>query len=483
MRWSFIFKTIGIFLFVLGAVMIFPLMVSIYFQEPAWHVFLPSCVITAATGFALILMFRQRSDGDFISQKEGMVTVALAWSLISIFGALPFYFDSHIPSFTDAVFESVSGFTTTGSTIMTNIEAAPKSLLFWRSMIQWIGGMGIIVLSLAVLPFLGVGGTQFFKAEIPSPVPDKLAPRLTDTAKILWMVYLLFTLIETALLFLGGMPLFDSICHAFTTLPTGGFSPKNASIAHYDNAYFDTVITIFMLLAGINFSLHFQLLRGRPMAFFKDTECKIFIAAVALITLAVTWNTYGSVYDSFLQAFRYAGFQVLSIITTTGFATADYEIYPGLSQALIFFCMFTGASAGSTGGGMKFARIIVCFKYCYRELFKILHPRSVRQVRMNREVVPGDVIRTILGFILLYLCLFVFASILLSATGIDLLTAISAAASCIGNIGPGFGSIGPTENFAHLTAFGKWLLSLCMLLGRLEIYTVIILFVPAFWRD
>ena len=342
--------------------------------------------------------------------------------------------------------------------------------------------MGIIVLSLAILPFLGVGGIQLYKAEVPSPVPDKLTPRLSDSAKILWMVYAGMTLVEIIFLLAGGMPLFDAVCHALTTLPTGGFSPKNASLAHYNSAYFDYVIVVFMLLAGINFSLHYQMLRGKTLAFWKDAECRFFIGLVLLCTLVITWDIYGSVYTSIQDAFRYSLFQVASIITTTGFATADYERFSGFSQIILFALMFIGASAGSTGGGMKCARIIVCFKYCYRELFKLIHPRSISQVRINNTVIPDSVLRSIMGFLALYMLLFFVSTILLASMGVDMLTAIGAVASCIGNIGPGFGTVGPTENFAHLPVLGKWLLAWCMLLGRLEIYTVIILFVPEFWK-
>jgi len=482
MRWPFILKTIGILLLLLGASMSLPLCVGFYYQEQANHSFLQSIGITMTAGIVLFFLSKKSNSDDYINKKEGMATVALAWAAISIFGALPFYLSPQFLSFTNAVFESVSGFTTTGSSIMVNIEGATKSLLFWRSLIQWIGGMGIIVLSLAVLPFLGVGGIQLYNAEVPSPAPDKLTPRLSDSAKILWMVYVLFTMAEIIFLKAGGMPLYESICHALTTLPTGGFSPKNASITHYNSAYFDYVIVVFMILAGINFSLHFQMLRGKPLALWKDTECRFFLGLVLVVTLFITWDIYGSLYTSINEAFRFASFQVVSIITTTGFASADYENFPGLSQVLLFLCMFIGACAGSTGGGIKCARIIICFKYCYRELFKILHPRSVSQIKINNAIISNEILRSIMGFIILYMGLFIVSSIALSSMGVDMLTAFGAVASCIGNIGPGFGTVGPTENFHHLPALGKWLLSLCMLLGRLEIYTVIILFVPEFWK-
>ena len=482
MRRQFITRIIGILLIFLGLSMVAPLLVSLFYHDLAHNSFLNSIGITMAAGLILIIGSKKRGNDDYISQKEGMATVALAWMAIGLFGALPFYLGSEFTNFTDAFFESVSGFTTTGSSVMTNIEGATKSLLFWRSFIQWLGGMGIIVLSLAILPFLGVGGIQLYKAEVPSPVPDKLTPRLTDSAKILWAVYAVFTLVEIIFLLGGGMPLFEASCHAFTTMPTGGFSPKNTSIAYYNNAYFDYVIFAFMVFAGINFSLHYQMLRGKTLAFWNDTECRFFLGLVLLLTLIMTWDIYGSVYSSIKDAFRFASFQVVSILTTTGFATADYETFPGLSQALLFVCMFIGASAGSTGGGMKCARIIVCFKYCYRELFKIIHPRSISHVKINNIVIPNEVLRSIMGFLALYISLFIGSGILLAAMGFDMVTAFGAVAACIGNIGPGFGSVGPTENFAHIPVMGKWLLAWCMLLGRLEIYTVIILFVPEFWK-
>lgn len=482
MRWPFISRIIGILLVFTALAMTAPLLCSFYYKDMALVGISKSIGITLGAGLILMMLSIKHADDAYINQKEGMTVVALGWTAIGLFGALPFYFSPYFLSFTDAFFESVSGFTTTGSSIMTHIQGAAPSLLFWRSFIQWLGGMGIIVLSLAILPFLGVGGIQLYKAEVPSPVPDKLTPRLSDSAKILWMVYAGMTLLEIIFLLAGGMPLFDAVCHALTTLPTGGFSPKNGSIAHYNSAYFDYVIVVFMLLAGINFSLHYQMLRGKTLAFWRDTECRFFIGLTLICTLMITWDIYGSVYTSIQDAFRYSLFQVASIITTTGFATADYERFPGFSQVILFVCMFIGASAGSTGGGMKCARIIVCFKYCYRELFKLIHPRSISQVRINNTVIPDSVLRSIMVFLALYMLLFFVSAILLAGMGVDMLTALGAVASCIGNIGPGFGTVGPAENFAHLPILGKWLLTLCMLLGRLEIYTVIILFVPEFWK-
>ena len=395
---------------------------------------------------------------------------------------IPFYLGDGFHTFTDAFFESVSGFTTTGASILTNIEAVSKGLLFWRSFIQWLGGMGIIVLSVAILPFLGVGGMQLYKAEVPSPVPDKLKPRIRDTAKILWQVYALISLAQVILLLLGGMSLFDALCHTFTTMPTGGFSTRNASVAHYDSVYFDCVIILFMLLAGINFSLHYQMLRGKTLAFWQDSECRFFLGTVLVLVCLVGWDVFKSVYATIGEALRYGAFQVVSIVTTTGFATADYEQWPAMSQLILLLSMFIGASAGSTGGGMKCLRIMLCFKYCYKELFSLVHPRAVSLIKIGGKTVPDDVMRSVLGFMALYVGLFAISSVVLAGTGVDFITAIGAVAASIGNIGPGFGMVGPAENYAAIPAFGKWLLAWCMLLGRLEIFTVIILVVPEFWR-
>ena len=481
MRWPQILNVLGLLVAAIGLTMVFPLLCAVYYRDPSIMPFVISMAVSVFSGLSIHLIFRKYKF-DYIGPREGMAIVAIGWTAIGFFGSLPFHLADVFPTFADSFFESVSGFTTTGSSVMTNIEAAPKGILFWRSFIQWLGGMGIIVLSLAILPFLGVGGMQLYKAEVPSPVPDKLKPRLSETAMLLWKVYALISLIQLILLLIGGMSLYEALCHTFTTMPTGGFSTKNTSIAHYDSVYFDVIIIIFMLLAGINFSLHYQMLRGRTMAFWEDTECRFFLGMVILFTCLITFDVHGQVYESFGDALRYSSFQVASIVTTTGYATADYELWPGMSQLIILLCMFIGASAGSTGGGMKCIRILLCFKYCYRELFSLIHPRAVSQIKLAGKTVPEEVMRSIIGFLAIYVGLFAICSVLLAGTGVDFVTSFTAVASCIGNIGPGFGMIGPTENFAMIPQAGKWILIWCMLLGRLEIYTVIILLVPEFWR-
>lgn len=482
MRWAFVFEVCGVLIFFVGIAQIFPFLWSIYFSDAGFTPILCSMIFSIVIGAVIRFGFQQKTNRP-VSAREGMAMVTLGWIAVAFFGAFPFWFSGVTESFGGAFFESMSGFTTTGASVFTDIEDVPKSVLFWRSLIQWVGGMGIVLFSIAILPFIGVGGMELYKAEVPTPVPDKLKPRLQETAKLLWWVYSIISVCQLLALKLCGMTFFDALCHTFTTMPTGGFSTKNLSVAHYNSAYIDWVIIIFMILAGLNFSLHFQFLRGKRLAIFKDPEARFFLITLLILSLLVSFDIMGKVYDGFWQSFRYAAFQVVSIVTTTGFATADYELWPGMSQIIIFFCMFIGASAGSTGGGMKFMRVMICFKYCYKEIFELIHPRAVRQVKIAGQSVDEDIVHSILGFMVLYVGLFVVACIMLSFFGVDFATTLSAVASSIGNVGPGFGSVGPTENYASIPEAGKWLLSFCMLLGRLEVYTVITLFVPAFWKD
>ena len=336
-----ILRFLGILIHFLGLSMAAPLLVSIIFKDGSATAILYSMLITCGLGF-LLFVCTKKDEETPLNHRDGIAIVTFGWMAAGLVGALPFLFSKAIPGFTNAYFESLSGFTTTGASILSDIEQLPKGILMWRSLIQWLGGMGIIVLSIAILPFLGVGGMELYKAEVPSPVVDKLKPRISDTAKILWKVYILITAFQIILLFGGGMSLFDSICHAFCTLPTGGFSTQNASIAQYNNTYFDIVIIVFMLLAGINFSLHYRLIRGDLTVFYKDPECRVFLSTVLLFTIIITLNIYGTVYESILQALRYAAFQVSSIITTTGFATADYDTWPPFSKIILLVCMFLG---------------------------------------------------------------------------------------------------------------------------------------------
>ena len=481
MNFHIIVRFTGILMFFLGLSMGAPLAVSFLFGDNCTQSLFLAMAITCFLGIILFVFTRNQKEKQ-LSHRDGIAIVTLGWMMAGLVGALPYLFAGVIPDFTNAYFESISGFTTTGASIITDIESLPEGILLWRSLTQWLGGMGIIVLSIAILPFLGIGGMQLYKAEIPSPVVDKLKPRISETARILWKIYFLITLLQVALLLGGGMSLFDSFCHAFCTMPTGGFSTKNASIAQFSSAYFDFVIVIFMLLAGINFSLHYRLLKGDLKIFGKDSECRVFLIIVGAFILLVTLDIYGDVYQSLFQAFRFAAFQVSSIITTTGFVSADYEKWPHFSQLILLVCMFLGAMAGSTGGGIKIVRIILMVKHGYQQIFRIIHPHAVTTVKLNGQAVSTDVLGSIWGFFFLYMGLFVVASMVMASLGLDYMTSISSVAASIGNIGPGFGLVGPIRNYLEIPMAGKWVLISCMLLGRLEIYTVIVLLVPEFWR-
>ena len=481
MHLSHVIRFTGILIFFLGVSMAAPLLVSFFYNDGSTSALLYSMIITS--GIGILFFIGSKRDGEIhLNHRDGVAVVTFGWVAAGLVGAIPFILSGSIPDFTNAYFESISGFTTTGASILSDIEGLPKGILLWRSITQWFGGMGIIVLSIAILPFLGIGGMQLYKAEIPSPVIDKLKPRISDTAKTLWKVYIFITILEIIFLSLGGMPVFDAISHAFATMPTGGFSSKNASIAHYNSAYFDGVIIVFMLLAGINFSLHYRLIKGDFSIFGKDPECRVFLTLVGLFILVVTLNIYGSVYESLEEAFRYAAFQVSSIITTTGFVTTDYEKWPSFSQNLLLLCMFLGAMAGSTGGGMKTMRIMLLFKHGYQEIFRIIHPHAVTTVKLGGRRVPEEVLSSIWGFFILYLGIFVASAMIMALLGLDIISAFSSVAACIFNIGPGLGLVGPVKNFLTVPFMGKWVLIFCMLLGRLEIYTVIVLLIPEYWR-
>jgi trk system potassium uptake protein len=384
-----VFRLIGLLLCFLGLSMSLPLLVSLIYKDSSTRALVFSIMICCPLGLIVFLLSRGE-EITHLSHRDGVAIVTLGWLAAGLAGAVPFLLSGAFDNFTDAYFESLSGFTTTGATVLTNIETIPPGILMWRSITQWLGGMGIIVLSIAILPFLGIGGMQLYKAEIPSPVVDKLKPRISDTAKTLWKVYIVITLFQIALLLAGGMSAFDSVCHAFCTMPTGGFSPKNASIAHYNSPYLDGVIIVFMLLAGINFSLHYRLLKGEAAVFGKDPECRLFLSLVGIFILLVTFDIHGRVYASLTEAFRYAAFQVASIITTTGFATADYDRWPSFSRSLLLLCMFLGGMAGSTGGGLKTMRVMLLAKHAYQEIFRIIHPHAVTTVKLGSKVVPGE---------------------------------------------------------------------------------------------
>ncbi len=473
-------RILGSLLLCLGGTLIVPIPFSLYYADGAWSAFFLSVLVCCVVGGLIMTACRSKKE---LSVREGFAVVTFGWIVFAVFGALPFLFSGAIASPIDAVFETMSGFTTTGSTILTEIESLPQSLLFWRALTHWLGGMGIIVLSLAILPMLGVGGMQLFKAEVPGPTADRLKPRIQDTAKMLWGVYVLLTAVETILLMFGGMSFFDAICHAFATLATGGFSTRNASVGAYDSGYIDGVITLFMILAGVNFALHFQILRGRVRDFFNSEELRVYLGIIAVTTIIIMgFNWWQNVYVSGIENLRYTLFQVASIITTTGFGTADFELWPVVTQYLLVMLMFIGGCAGSTGGGIKVARILLLFKHAQVQLFRLIHPRAIRLVKLGNLPVDKEVMQSILGFFALFIAVFVVGSLLVAATGMDVVSSAAAVIACLANIGPGLGSVGPVDNFAHVPDFGKGVLIVCMLMGRLELFTVLVLFFPSFWR-
>lgn len=474
-----IIHILGFLQIFLAAAMLLPIPFSLYYGESDWIPLLISSAITALIGF--IAFKSTRFDQD-LRTKEGFAIVTLGWIFFTIFGSLPFLISGYIPSFTDAFFETMSGFTTTGASILTDIEALPHGILFWRSLTHWIGGMGIIVLSIAILPFLGIGGMQLFKAEVPGPVADKLTPRITETAKILWGVYVLFSAVETGLLMLGGMNLFEALCHTFGTMATGGYSTKNASIGAYHSAYIDSVIILFMIIAGTNFSIHYRFLRGDLKSYFKNQEFLFFISLIGFATLLIGIDTFLNHYHSIEKTLQKTLFQVVSILTTTGYGTADFEQWASSSQIILFLMMFIGGCAGSTGGGMKVVRVFVLMRFVFSEIVRLIHPHAVVSVRFGNTVIPREVLTNVMGFFILFVFLFTIGVIVMSAIGLDIVTAFGAVAATLGNIGPGLGGVGPTDNYADIPAIGKWILSFFMLTGRLEIFTVIILFSPSFWR-
>ena len=493
--------TLGALLFFLGIALLLPMAVGLFYGEASWWSFGVTALVAMGLGGGGWYYSGGRAKPQDLRVREGFAIVALAWFVLSLIGGLPFVLGGVLDSFTDAFFETMSGFTTTGATILGGadtpaIEAIPKAFLFWRSLAHWLGGMGVIVLMLAIMPILGVGGMQLFKAEVPGPSADKLTPRVRDTAKRLWYIYVGITIVQVLVL-LPAMSLFDAVNHAFATMATGGFSTRNGSVADYNSAYIDWVLSLFMYLAGINFALHYRLLRGRVITVFKDTEFKVYTGIVvgASVLLALgTWQPIAAampdagaatgplVYPSFIEALRYGVFQALAIITTTGFGTADYEIWPPLALIVIFLLFFVGGMAGSTGGGVKVIRHVLVFKNSFKEIRQLIHPQAVIPVRLGDKVVSKDVMRNVLSFVILYIATITFGTLVMGLLGFDLLSAVGVAISSVGNIGPAFGTFGPTENYAHLPAIGKWVMAILMMAGRLEIFTVLILFVPSFWR-
>lgn len=474
--------------------MTFAAVVSLYHREEiALQIFI-AAAITAASG--AILMVTTKKYERELQRRDGYLIVSFGWILMAISGTLPYVLSGSIPSFTNAFFETMSGYTTTGATILTDIESIPKGILFWRSLTHWIGGMGIIVLAVAILPILGIGGMQLFAAEAPGPSADKLKPRITDTAKRLWLIYVGLTVAETFLLYFAGMGIFDAVNHSMSTMSTGGFSTKNASVAHWNHTpIIQYIITLFMFLAGTNFVVSYFGFKGRFQKVFKDEEFKwycFFILGFATIACLVIF--YGAepglssinhpmVLGEFESALRHGLFQVLTVVTTTGFITADYTLWTPFLTVLFFGLFFLGGSAGSTAGGVKVMRHVIMIRNGFIEFKRTLHPNAILPVHYNGKSISKKIVFNVLGFFILYMLSFIIGAVVLAAMGVDFITAIGGAASTLGNIGPAFGSLGPVDHYDGLPAAAKWWCSFLMLIGRLELFTVLILLTPFFWRN
>ncbi len=463
-----------------GVAMLLPAAVSFsYLESDGWWI-LASALAAIVVGVGMNRAFRLARD---VTIRDGFAIVTGGWVSVAFFGSLPYFLTGSIDSFSGAFFESMSGLTTTGATVVTDIDALSHGVLLWRSLTQWLGGMGIIVLSVAILPFLGVGGMQLMQAEIPGLAPDRLRPRVRQTASLLWAVYALLTALEIALLWAGPMNLFEAVNHGFTTMATGGFSTEDASIGAFESRYVEYVVGIFVVLAGINFTLHYSALTGRWGAIRRNTELRVYLMLLAGATAALTLMAWlpGRV-EGFEPAFRAAFFQAASIMTTTGFATADYELWLPAAQTLLFLLMLIGACAGSTSGSVKVLRHVLVFKEARVSLKRLLHPSGVFVYKMDGRSVGDDVLANVSGFLLLYMGLLGVGVLALNLLGSDAATAIGAAASTLGNIGPGFGAVGPSETYAGFGAPSLWVLDALMLIGRLEIFTVLVLFTRGYWR-
>ena len=472
----------GLVLVVIGVSMLPSILVSVIYDGPS--VFMPfiyTMVITVILGLSLTKFFIH--DSFRLKVRDGFLIVTLCWLLSCFIGAVPFMVTGAIPNLADAFFDSCSGFSTTGSSILNDIEALPKGILFWRSFTHWIGGLGILVITIALMPSLGIGGQNIAVSETPGPALDKITPKMSDTAKTLLIIYMLFTVIETMLLMGGGMDLFDALIHTFGTVGTGGFSNYNASVAHFDSTYIRIVITAFMFLCGVNFNLFYFSVRRGPKVFFEDSEFKLYLmffggTAIFLFSILMISNTYGS----FGKAAVDSAFQTASILTTTGYASADYEAWPIVCQMAILLLMFMGGCSSSTSGGIKIVRIYIILQLIRRGVSTRLHPNVVENIKLNGKTMPSDTVSAIANHMFLYIAMIFAGAFIISFENTDLMTCFSSVITCLGNIGPGFGSIGPTENFSAFSDLSKYLLSIYMIAGRLELYTLFILLTPKFWN-
>ncbi|MBI2279262.1 MAG: TrkH family potassium uptake protein [Bacteroidetes bacterium] len=474
-------NVVGTLIVISGILMAFAIPFSIYYNEGGLYPLIISSLITLAFGFGFKLYSRNSENAE-IKKRDGFIIVTFGWLLMVSFGTLPYLLSNSIPNITNAFFESASGFTTTGASILNNIEEIPRSILFWRSMTQWIGGMGIIVLTIAILPLLGVGGMELFASEAPGPTKDKIHPRIKETAKRLWGIYLLLTLLETVALMWAGMNFFDAINHSLTTLPTGGFSTKQDSIAYFNSPLIEYIIIVFMIIAGINFNLIYFGIKLKFRKFWENDEFKWYIGWILLLLVLITPFAYKYNGGGFEKSIRDSLFQISSIVSSTGYATADYTFWGVFPTFMFFLMLFSGASAGSTSGGMKIVRIVLLIKNGYLEFKRRIHPNAIIPVHLNNMAVPNKIIYNLMAFVFLYIFIFTIGSLALTVTGVDFMTSISAVATSMANIGPGIENVSPSKNFFLLPDTAKWILSLLMIVGRLELFTIVILFTPYFWK-
>ncbi len=478
---SVVLNVVGTLIIITGFLMVLSIPFSFYYNDGMQGVFIQSTLITISIGLLIKYLTRKKKD-DEVKKREGYLIVALGWAGMIICSAIPYLLSGTFDGVTNAFFETISGLTTTGSSILNNIEEMPESILFWRSMTQWIGGMGIIVLTIAILPLLGVGGMELFASEAPGPTKDKIHPRIKETAKRLWLIYIFLTVLETALLWLADMPFFDAINHALTNVSTGGFSTKQASIGHFTSPLIQYIIILFMFIGGINFTLIYFGAKLKFRKFFENDEFKWFICAIPVLILIIFPLVNQVSENNFETSFRHTLFQIMSIITGTGYSNADFTTWGAFATFIFFLLMFSGASAGSTTGGVKIVRIGLLIKNTVLEFKRRLHPNAIIPVQLNGNGVSPKIIYNLLAFVFIYLFVFVTGSVVLTFIGLDFQDAVGASATAISNVGPGIGSVGPSSSFAHLPDAAKWVLSFLMILGRLELFTIVILFTPYFWR-
>lgn len=479
MKHKVVFKSIGTVLCIEAASMLPSLIVALINHEKAAIAFALTIGIVAVIGAALL---RLKTPKTRIFTRDGFAIVSLSWILVTLFGALPFLLSGSIPSFIDALFETASGFSTTGASILTDVEALPKSVLFWRSSTHWLGGMGILVLMIAILPSTA-STINIMIAESPGPSPGKLVPKIRETAKILYIIYIAMTAVLVVLLLLGGMPLFDALIHAFGTASTGGFSSRNASVGAYYSVYIDVVITVFLFLFGVNFTLYYYLFLKRDFkSVLRDEELRFYFGVVVGAIVLIALNIKGTVYQTIGEAIRYASFQVTSIISTAGFATADFNLWPSFSKIILVLLMLTGSCAGSTAGGIKCVRIVLLLKIIRREITRLIHPNAVQPVKLNGRRVDEETLSGVMAFFFFWMLIIAVSVLIVSLDGKDLVTSTTAVLATVNNVGPGLGAVGPTGNFADFSALSKTVMSLCMLIGRLEVYPIMLLCFPSFWK-